>query len=323
MPDTTAPSIVHTPVSGQKPVGVAVPIEATVTDASGVASVKVYYRSSTGGTFSEQPLTLGGNNLWSGVIPSAAITSPGVQYYIRAVDSATAQNAAASPATAPAAWHSFTVGAPPSDTTAPSITHTPVVGPKTAGADVTVTATVTDTSGSGSVTLRFRPQGTATWLSVGMAGTGTSYSANIPALAVTAPGVDYYVEAVDASTNANKATHPATAPVAFHSFVVNALDEDGPDVTVDEVASPVTAGTPVPVAVTALDPVRGRHGRPRLSRRGRGLGHGADAGRGRRSLDRGRARRGGGDRHARAVRHGRGRARQRLDRAGRRRGRSD
>ncbi|PKN57087.1 MAG: hypothetical protein CVU56_12675, partial [Deltaproteobacteria bacterium HGW-Deltaproteobacteria-14] len=207
--DTTPPVIVHTPVSGSHTASQAVALTATVTDASGVGAVRVHFRAQGDTSWLVASLSAGTNNSWTGSIPALAVVSPGVQYYLEAVDASSSANAAMSPATAPTTYHSFSVTAAPTDTTAPTLVHTAVTATQTAGASVSVTATATDASGVASVSLYFRTQGEASWLSAALThGSGDTWSGAIPALAVASPGVQYYLEAVDASPAANKAKSP-------------------------------------------------------------------------------------------------------------------
>lgn len=97
------------------------------------------------------------------------------------------------------------------DITPPTILHTPVTG-AVVGNAVSIEAEVTDDlSGVTSVTLFYRVTGTSLWSSTAMANTGADfYAASIPAGSVTTKGVDYYIRAIDGSSN--EATHPAGAP---------------------------------------------------------------------------------------------------------------
>jgi len=87
------------------------------------------------------------------------------------------------------------------DTTPPTITHTPVTTANINTA-VTITATVTDNVAVQTVTLNYRTVGTAAFTSVAMTpGVGNTYTATIPATAVTTAGVEYYIVATDTSNN--------------------------------------------------------------------------------------------------------------------------
>lgn len=254
-PDTAGPSIAHDPVTGDHAAGIAVAIEAMVTDASGIETASLFYRKKGTGAFTEVALAAAGGGSYVGIIPAGAVASPGVDYYLRATDGAPAHNAATAPASAPAAVYAFTVPTVVADTTPPALAHTPVTAAQVAGVAVPIAATATDASGVASVTLYFRPEGETAWLSTSLlAPSGSTYTGAIPAFAVNAPGVEYYLEAVDASANANKRVLPGSAPSAGYGFDVTAPDTAGPTVTVDTLAATVTAGTPVPVGATIADP---------------------------------------------------------------------
>ena len=87
--------------------------------------------------------------------------------------------------------------ATPTDTIPPVITHTPSTSappsmPLTLTADVTDNVAVTD------VTLYYRGIGETSYTSAAMTNTtGDRYSATIPALSMTSPGVEYYLAAQD------------------------------------------------------------------------------------------------------------------------------
>jgi hypothetical protein len=107
------------------------------------------------------------------------------------------------------------------DTTSPVITHTPVTNGVTA-VSLTISATVTDNVAVASVTLYYKVTGAASYTSVAMSASGSTYSATIPAASVTVAGVQYYITAVD--TSANSASAPATGAyaIAVSEFVVSA-----------------------------------------------------------------------------------------------------
>ena len=217
--DTTPPTITLTPVADGQPAGQPVTVSAGVTDATGVASVNLYYRVTGGTTFTAVAMT-GTSGTYTASIPGSAVKSPGMDYYLDATDTAATPNIGTDPATAPAAVHAFTVTA--ADTAAPTITVTPVADGQTAAQPVTVTAQVTDATGVGAVTLYYRTSGGGgSFASVAMsAASGSDYTADVPAAAVAVPGVDYYVEATDTASPSNTGTAPAGAPSSFSSFTV-------------------------------------------------------------------------------------------------------
>lgn len=94
--------------------------------------------------------------------------------------------------------------AAPMDTIKPTITHTPVTAAR-ADASVGISAVVKDNIAVESVTLWYRAHGAASYTKLAMtyASATDKYTATIPASAVTAAGVDYYIEAMD--NNGNRA----------------------------------------------------------------------------------------------------------------------
>ena len=86
-----------------------------------------------------------------------------------------------------------------------------------------------------------------------MTAAGGIYSAEIPRLVVAAPAVEYYIEAVDGSSAANRGTDPAGAPTASRSFTVVVPDTTGPVIALDPLPLTVEEGTPVTVSATVDD----------------------------------------------------------------------
>ncbi|MFO0723743.1 MAG: DVUA0089 family protein [Myxococcota bacterium] len=214
--DTVPPVIQHTPVAGTQTANGAVQINATVTDASGVQSVTLYYRTQGAGAYATVLLTGTGGN-YAGSIPAPAVQPPAVEYYLEAVDSAMVPNTGRAPATAPATPYSFAVQV--ADMNAPQIVHTQVTSPRTPGQAVAVSAQITDASGIASATLFYRAQGASSFTSVAMTG-GPTFVANIPAAAVEPPGIEYYIRAQDSAAAMNAGTSPANAPATTFAFVI-------------------------------------------------------------------------------------------------------
>ncbi len=108
IPDTTGPVIIHTPITSPQPAGVAVAINAEITDNVAVTGARVYYKQSGSPTFTMVNMTNTSGNSWTANIPANIIQQPGVYYYIWATDAAnnTATHPATNAATAP---HYFTV----------------------------------------------------------------------------------------------------------------------------------------------------------------------------------------------------------------------
>jgi N-acetylneuraminic acid mutarotase len=89
------------------------------------------------------------------------------------------------------------------DTSAPSITHTPVTS-GTKGFPITITALVTDEhSGIDQVTLFSKKPAESRYATIIMDADGDTYSYEIPAESVTADGIEYYLKAEDKSSPIN------------------------------------------------------------------------------------------------------------------------
>lgn len=247
--DQSPPAIVHTPVPNDQTAGQAVTVNADVTDASGVASVTLYYKRQADALYTSRAMTAASGNTYTADIPAASVAAPGVDYYIEASDTRTPANVGREPANAPQTVHSFSVIVP--DTTAPSITHTAIADGQPAGVAVSVDADVTDASGVQSVTLYYRPMGGGAYASVGMSAQGSSYSAQIPAGSVNAPGVEYYLEAVDTAANTGRA--PQTAPGTPYAFGVAPADTAPPSITHTPVPDGRSPNTPVVVTANVTD----------------------------------------------------------------------
>ena len=135
----------------------------------------------------------------------------------------------------------------------PTIDHTPPAGVQPPGVAVIIQATVTATAGVQSVTLSYRaPGGSFSQLDMAAAG-GDSYSADIPAGAVVAPGVQYYISATD--TKGKTASAPAGAPTQFYSISVSGgEDNEGPAISHAKVADGRPVGTAVLISAGVSDP---------------------------------------------------------------------
>ncbi|MFC1712932.1 FlgD immunoglobulin-like domain containing protein [Candidatus Poribacteria bacterium] len=87
--DGQPPDIAHKPIAGLLEQEIAdVFIEATVTDASGLASVKLNYRQRGVTNYEETGMTKGANNRYRSEIPATSFSSAGVDYFISASDEA-------------------------------------------------------------------------------------------------------------------------------------------------------------------------------------------------------------------------------------------
>ena len=172
----------------------------------------------------------------------------GVDYYIEARDGSPVPNTAVSPVGAPVMLHRFTVQS--GDQTPPVIGHAPIANDQAVGEPINIAANVIDVDGAvASVVLRYRVTGEGPYAQAPMARiAGDEWQGAIPGAAVIEPGMQYYIEAIDAAENA--AFAPQGAPGVPHGFTVVAADRDGPEI----VHGPVPDGRPLdePVLVTAM-----------------------------------------------------------------------
>jgi hypothetical protein len=250
--DTVGPLIVHTPIGNGRPEGIAVDIQATISDPSDVDGAEVIYRKTGATGWNTATMTNIGGTTWKGTIPAGSVTPDGVDYYIKAIDKYTPKNTSTDPDGAPASYHHFTVN--PVDNVGPAITHTPIANGQPEGKPVTVKANVTDPSGVSTVKLFYKVTTGSTYASTAMSGTGdNNYQADIPAVVVTSAGVDYYIEATDSAPSGNKSTSPASAPVNPHHFSVNVTDMEGPAISHTPVANGQIEKIAVPVVATITD----------------------------------------------------------------------
>jgi uncharacterized repeat protein (TIGR02543 family) len=122
-----------------------------------------------------------------------------------------------------------TVTATFQDTTPPAVAHSPVTSAVVSTA-LPITTAITDNIGVQEATLFYRTTGTSTFTSVAMTAAGSTYSATIPAGAVTKAGVQYYLEASDAASNVRRV--PSAAPGRPYNVVVGtSVFTDDPLVT--------------------------------------------------------------------------------------------
>ena len=213
-----APTITHTPIANGQPDNVAVTVSADVMAPTGVLSATLFYRRQGVGSFASTSMNLASGSTYSAQIPASAVQSPGVEYYIEAVDLSIPPNTVTSPASM-GGVHGFSVI--PSDTTPPAIVHTPVANGQRAGSVVAVSADVTDTTGVQSVTVWYRAQGGVAFASATMSRrAGSNFTGEIPASAVVLPAVEYYISATDTVVPSNTGTEPLGAPATVLQFTV-------------------------------------------------------------------------------------------------------
>jgi hypothetical protein len=142
--DTTPPTITHTPVTSGTS-GDPITITADITDGgSGIANVRLYYKKSSESTYTELQMSAVGDT-YSAQIPGNAVTSPGLEYYIKAEDNIDPRNidyygGSGQTVAQPTSLNDIDISIPVIDTTPPSIsTHTPT------GTNVPIDSTITVT----------------------------------------------------------------------------------------------------------------------------------------------------------------------------------
>ena len=230
--DVTPPVIVHTPVADGRPRGVAVPVVAQVTDASGVAEVRLYFRASGDATFLSAIMTAEAQDEFRGELPAALVDGAGVDYYLEASDASDEQNTARDPEAAPATVHSFTIEDPtnPDDLDGPSILHLPPADGQAAGAALTLVAEVADPSGVAGMQVFLRRKGDAELSALAMTRVGGTdrWELAVPGALLQVPGLEYYLEATDGAPAGNTATRPPSAPAELFSFTVTAGGDPSP-----------------------------------------------------------------------------------------------
>ncbi|MFC2083228.1 VWA domain-containing protein [Candidatus Bipolaricaulota bacterium] len=169
-------------------------IRAAITDAKApfVQSATLYYRRTGDLGYTSIPMAHA-SDIWAGIIPGAAVVSPGMDYYITATDGqSTAANPSVDPRTSP---HQLAV----LPNVAPVITHTPT----TTAAEktpITISAQIVDNTNTlDSARLWYRRLGELIYSTNGELTNigGDTFEDTIPTSFVTAAGVEYYIQAKD------------------------------------------------------------------------------------------------------------------------------
>jgi hypothetical protein len=231
--ETTGPVIVHVPVTTAA-YGQDIPILATTTCPTGAAcSARLYFRTTAPTApvtiptlvnpsgfqvvpLDGAPTTVDSQQalVWTGMIPGAATTTTGVDYFLEADVNGTRS---VFPGT------TYADGVQPTGTfvhihvlSPPLINHVPVPV-AIAGQPMGVDAQVSCSSGNCQATLHYRKTpatldtGFGSWSSISMSGPGTSlggvaslilYHAEVPASSVDTTGVDYWIHVTDGHTQA-------------------------------------------------------------------------------------------------------------------------
>ncbi|MCA9546014.1 MAG: right-handed parallel beta-helix repeat-containing protein, partial [Myxococcales bacterium] len=251
--DSDPPVIAHQPVANGQPPGAAVPVVATITDATGVGNAVLFFRAQGGNVFGATNMVrVGQGDQYTAQIPAFVVGEAGVQYYIEAADTSPIPNVAVSPVGAPNALHSFTVQR--ADQQPPVIVHQRVPNEQTEGVAVVVEAGIVDAEGRvAEAQVFYRPVGAANYNAVAMARVdGNTWRGTIPAEAVTLLGVQYYLSAADDVGNA--ATSPAAGPDGAYTFTVTAEDRVGPTITHQRIPDGQAENEDVVVEALVEDP---------------------------------------------------------------------
>ena len=201
--DSDCPSITHTKVIS----GITnhpLTITALVTDTySGVDSVNLYYKKSTGSSYSIVAMTSEGGDTYSANIPASAITEDEISYYIKVTDkvgNVGYYGNSGLTKTEPTSSTDIDVIITTDDSDPPTITHEKV-HTSVVGTSITITAFVTDPSGVDSATLYYKKLEDSSFSSAIMNGNGDTYTATIPAIMIMEEGVMYYMRATDEKEN--------------------------------------------------------------------------------------------------------------------------
>ena len=239
--DSVKPVINHTKVTNAKS-GEAVSLAANVTDNVGVTSVKLYWRATNGAwntvamsntTGSEYVATIAGTN----------VTTAGIEYYIEASDGV--NTASEGSAAAPIAI----AVEPEVDSVLPVLTHNRITSANE-GKAISFTTTATDNVGIAYVKLYWRVTNGA-WSAIDMTCVeGNIYAATIAGTNVTTDGIEYYIEASDATNTVSEGS--AAAPIKVNVESSTTPDNVKPTLSHDRVTKG-SNGQPINISATASD----------------------------------------------------------------------
>lgn len=157
-----------------------------------VSSATLYYKKTTDLNYSSVTMIKQTGNVYRGIIPTSAVRTPGLDYYITATDgNSTASDPKVNPSASP-----YQLAILPN--VAPSMTHNPITT-LTPGTPITITATIIDNTNTLAVQkLFYRKTGQLIYQEVNMNNTGgNNYQVIIPTAYVTTNGIDYYIYAAD------------------------------------------------------------------------------------------------------------------------------
>ncbi len=187
LPETAALSL-----RGQRP-GVPLRIQALLRNLPQEAAVRLFYRAGSASSFVALPMSDVGDGVFAAEVPAAAVEAPELAYYI-AVSSAAGSSSL--PASDPA-LRPLSIGVLPN--LPPRITHAPVRS-AAVGQGVEIRARIEDSSNFiAAASLFYRSIGQPAFIEIeqNFAATGIDFVASIPAAAVGARGLEYYLVAQD------------------------------------------------------------------------------------------------------------------------------
>ena len=213
--DITPPVIYHESITTATE-GESIPISATITDDTKVASATLFYRNTGEEARIRTTMDHVGDN-YSATIPASHVTTAGVEYYIEAVDDAS--NTANKPATAPTTPYSITVIT--IDTIPPTVNISYPTNEQTFGTtNITVNGNASDNVAVNKVEVKV---GSESW----QMASGTK-SWNISVTLVPGGSNTIYARATDTSGNTNQTLVTVicdiTPPDIYHESITNATE---------------------------------------------------------------------------------------------------
>ena len=249
--DIVGPSMQHAPSNVPLVAGEPYAVVASISDPAGVSEATLFFRLDgalwQSVAFTPLPAVVDG---YSAAIPGAMTVPPGVEYYLSAND--TLGNQAFLPPNAPVGTFGLTVV--PSDDSGPMIVHPEIQSGQPARTPVEIAAEVTDATGVAAVQAYFRKRGTRSFFRTTLArDTGAIYRGTIPGEIVVGDAIEYYLEALDMSPNANRSTSPNGAPQQFYVFTIADHDVTGPEIEHTPPPDGQAAGQTVGVEAAVTD----------------------------------------------------------------------
>ena len=215
-------------------------ITCSVTDDTGVASVTLHYRIE-GGSWQTVAMSYVSGSTWSTTIGAFSVDDL-IEYYITAIDSSPNSNDGIN--NNGGLYYNFIIG----DDNAPVISGVDRVPITATHVDtITITCSVTDDTGIASVALHYRIDG-GSWQTVAMSYvSGTTWSGTIGTFGIDAV-IDYYITAVDSSSNANVGTNNNSG--SYYSFTVIEYISDATNPTISSISH--TPSSPIDTDIITI-----------------------------------------------------------------------